>query len=263
MVQKRYPVRALFVVGADGHHSHTRQVLGIGREDFGSPELYSVFEFATDAAWGNEARMVLGPSLTSVLWPLPGNKCRWSFQRELARDQTLEFPHKQRRPVRFYEENSDRVLRDEARGLLADRAPWFEGAIGEFDWTLNVQFGHSLAERYGRGRCWLAGDAAHQTSPAGMQSMNAGLREADAVAGNLRRILREGQGPELMEAYGQRCHQQWQWLLGAPGWPETKANASVWAVERRARLLSCLPATGEDLSVLLSQAGLEFPSLPA
>jgi 2-polyprenyl-6-methoxyphenol hydroxylase-like FAD-dependent oxidoreductase len=70
VVQKRLNLQAAFVVGADGHHSLTRQLLGIGYERVGSPELYSVFEFATDAEFDHESRIVLDPAMTSVLWPL-------------------------------------------------------------------------------------------------------------------------------------------------------------------------------------------------
>ena len=42
---------------------------------------------------------MLDDAITNVLWPLPGNKCRWTFQmrRSEAED---EFPEKERRAVR-------------------------------------------------------------------------------------------------------------------------------------------------------------------
>ena len=257
VVQKRYETRASFVVGADGHHSLTRRLLGIGYGHFGTPEVYAVFEFTSNAQLGNESRIVLDPTTTSALWPLSGGQCRWSFQIQPEAVPPLEFPSKQRRPIRFCEETSDTALREEAQRLLAVRAPWFEGSIGEFDWTLRVQFGHYLAERFGQGRCWLAGDAAHQTSPVGMQSMNAGLREAETLAGNLRSILREHADLELLGTYGQGRQQEWQWLLGLKGAPEPNNQAGVWTTEHRARIPSCLPATGEELLTLLRQIGLE------
>ena len=48
-----------------------------------------------------------------------------------------------------------------------------------------------LAKQFGRNRCWLAGDAAHQTGPVGVQSMNVGFCEAEALSSALHKILRE------------------------------------------------------------------------
>ena len=59
--------------------------------------------------------------------------------------------------------------------LLAARAPWF-GPPRDVGWSTEVRFERRLSPQFGRGRVWLAGDAAHLTGPAGMQSMNAGLR---------------------------------------------------------------------------------------
>ena len=69
------------------------------------------------------------------------------------------------------------------RRYLAERAPWFQSEIKDILWIAQVQFERQLVLRYGEGRCWLAGDAAHQASPAGMHSMNLGLREAADLAG--------------------------------------------------------------------------------
>ena len=57
------------------------------------------------------------------------------------------------------------------------RAPWFHSGIKEVEWATDIQFEHWLAAKFGRSRCWLIGDAAHQSGPVGMQSMNAGLWE--------------------------------------------------------------------------------------
>ena len=75
----------------------------------------------------------------------------------------------------------DRANREFLERLLRQRAPWFKAKIEGFGWSTDVEFQPRLARRYGKERCWLAGDAAHQTGPAGMQSMNVGLIESRTI----------------------------------------------------------------------------------
>jgi 2-polyprenyl-6-methoxyphenol hydroxylase-like FAD-dependent oxidoreductase len=143
------------------------------------------------------------------------------------------------------------------RELLRERAPWFEKGAMDIGWSIEVRFEHRLAESFGRGRVWLAGDAAHLTGPAGMQSMNAGLAEAQGLAARIKRI-RDGQtGLELLDAYGRERLADWGFLLGQRGGLRPGASASEFVAKNAARLLPCLPATGAGLAPLAAQLGLE------
>jgi 2-polyprenyl-6-methoxyphenol hydroxylase-like FAD-dependent oxidoreductase len=78
----------------------------------------------------------------------------------------------------------ERLYASDLCALLAQRAPWYRRAVERVDWGRVVRFERRLARRFGESRVWLAGDAAHGTSPLGAQSMNAGLSEAhDLVRG--------------------------------------------------------------------------------
>ena len=57
-----------------------------------------------------------------------------------------------------------------------------------------------MASRYGAGRVWLAGDAAHLNSPAGGMGMNGGIHDALNLAGKLVRVLR-GEPAGLLQLY--------------------------------------------------------------
>ncbi|HEX6199471.1 MAG TPA: FAD-dependent monooxygenase, partial [Thermoanaerobaculia bacterium] len=82
VVEAESTVVARAVVGADGHRSRVRRALGAELEEVGEPELYAVFEFTSDAPALDEVRVVLDEHGTSVLWPLGGERFRWSFQVE-------------------------------------------------------------------------------------------------------------------------------------------------------------------------------------
>ena len=58
-----------------------------------------------------------------------------------------------------------------------------------------------LAERYGEGRVWLAGDSTHQVIPTGGYGMNTGIGDATALGWVLAAQINGWGGPRLFEAY--------------------------------------------------------------
>lgn len=59
----------------------------------------------------------------------------------------------------------------------------------------------SLADRYGRGRVWLAGDSAHQVVPAGGYGMNTGVGDAVGLGWMLAAIVQGWGDQRLLQAY--------------------------------------------------------------
>ena len=257
VVKRRYPVRARFVVGADGHGSLLRQRLGIEYTRVAGPEFFAAYEFEPDAKGDDEVRVVLEGATTNVLWPLLENKYRWTFQLVKA-DAPIEFPEKERRAVHFAQKTVDDQLRQYVEKVTKQRAPWFSATIKAVTWCTDVVFEQRMAKQFGRGRCWLAGDAAHQTGPVGVQSMNVGLAEAARLAGILWKLLREQAPQNLLQTYNQERQDEWRRLLGLTGGLKPRSDASAWVEEHRARILPCLPGANEDLTRLASQLGLEF-----
>jgi len=58
-----------------------------------------------------------------------------------------------------------------------------------------------VAETYGRGRAWIAGDACHLTSPTGGLGMNTGIGDAVDIAWKLDALLAGWGGSGLLDAY--------------------------------------------------------------
>jgi hypothetical protein len=99
----------------------------------------------------------------------------------------------------------------------AQMAPQFEKAIGVpvkyemlyvGEWKQNLL----LAERYGAGRVFLAGDAAHLMIPTGGLGMNSGVGDAVDLGWKLAATLQGWGGPKLLASYeaerrpvGERC----------------------------------------------------------
>jgi 2-polyprenyl-6-methoxyphenol hydroxylase-like FAD-dependent oxidoreductase len=256
-VKKTMSLQADFVVGADGQGSSVRQQLDIDYQSVGKPQHFVLYEFETEAELPPEMRIVLDEHTVSVLWPLTRNKGRWSFQK-LQADAPADFPQKDRRPVNIVESPGPEDSRHHLLQLLDARAPWFQVDIKEVGWATDIQFEHLLARQFGRDRAWLAGDAAHQTGPIGMQSMNMGFREGADLAARLTRILREKDSPELLGSYNFEHRKEWEQLLGWNGDPDPSGAAGEWVRKRPGRLPTCIPATGSELTLLLRQLGLEF-----
>lgn len=250
---------ARHVVGADGHRSAVRRALGAEFESLGEPELYAVFELTTEGpgsdAIGDELRVVFDQGTTNVLWPLGGGRFRWSFQVKVA-TVGLERPDKSRLSVQVGKHAYPYLSKEDLETLIRLRAPWFEPVVADVPWSVAVQFERRLASSFGRGGVWLAGDAAHLALPAGVHSMNLGLAEAHELGERIARVARKGGPADLLDDYGRERRAEWQRLLA--GRVEATSQATEWVREQRGRIVSCLPASGEDLDRLAGQLGLRL-----
>jgi 2-polyprenyl-6-methoxyphenol hydroxylase-like FAD-dependent oxidoreductase len=103
-----------------------------------------------------------------------------------------------------------RIMVDATDGTVTpetvDRQFYLRRALGadvDVEWVdINIWRRRSaLAERYGRGRVWLAGDAVHQLSPTGGMGMNTGVADAVDIGWKLAAILQGWGGPGLLDSY--------------------------------------------------------------
>jgi 2-polyprenyl-6-methoxyphenol hydroxylase-like FAD-dependent oxidoreductase len=121
-----------------------------------------------------------------------------------------------------------------------------------------TQFERRLARRFGKGRVWLAGDAAHVTSPLGGHSMNVGLIEAHDLVNRIVEASRRGSGTGSLERYEIERQREWHKLLGVNVSFELLPHAPPWLVAHARRIVPALPASGKGLSDILQKLGLEL-----
>ena len=253
VIDKELTFRAAFVVGADGHRSLVRRALGTPFEEVAPSQVFAVVECR--ARSDDEMRLLLEEKTVSALWPLPDGRARWSFELE-APEVSAEDRFKSRLTTRMGERHFPHLDEARVRAVLWERAPWFEAELGELGWSAEVRFERRLASSFGHGRVWLAGDAAHLTGPAGMQSMNAGIDEASDLSSRIVGALRGGKGVSTLESYGAERRAAWEFLLGRRGGLRPGPRTPPFLAANAARLLPCLPATGEELVALAGQLGL-------
>jgi 2-polyprenyl-6-methoxyphenol hydroxylase-like FAD-dependent oxidoreductase len=229
-------IRPAYVIGADGYDSAVRRMSGIEMEEHGAGQYFSVYEIEAAGELPAEVRVIIDPDLTSVYWPLEEGRCRWGFQ------------------IRHASEHAASMERLEQ--LIAARAPWCTARPTQIDWSTLGLFERRLTPSFGKGRVWLAGDAAHQATPVGVHSMNSGLVEARELAARLARIERETGAPSLLQEFATETQEAWQWLLNADQTVRPLPGADPWVRQNAARLFACIPASGDDLEPLLEQIRL-------
>jgi 2-polyprenyl-6-methoxyphenol hydroxylase-like FAD-dependent oxidoreductase len=249
VVGRSETIRPAYVIGADGYDSLVRRMSGIETTEHGGGQVLSVYEIEATGELPAECRVILDPDLTSVYWPLEQGRCRWGFQ------------------IRDASEHAASMERLEQ--LIAARAPWWTARPTQIYWSTLGLFERRLAERFGQGRVWLAGDSAHQAAPVGVHSMNSGLEEARELATRIARLLRGDGPPSLLDDFATQMHDTWQRLLdpGAVRARQDTAGAEAarsvrgrvadpWVQQNAARIVQCIPASGDDLEALLEQIGL-------
>lgn len=142
------------------------------------------------------------------------------------------------------------------RQLLESRMPWYTAQADRFEWSGSAEFHPALADRFGDGRVWLAGDAAHSTGPLGGQSLNVGIHEANEL---VHRIVEQRNNAALRPfgaSYAQQRRLEWQRLFGLGTSELVPKRAQAWIKHNIASLLPSLPASGDDLDDLLEQLHL-------
>ncbi|WP_328766665.1 FAD-dependent monooxygenase [Streptomyces sp. NBC_00286] len=160
-------IRCPFVVGCDGPASTVRDCAGIGWH--GRPYAEEVVLADLDLGGISErsgAEVFAGRQGLLFLFPL-GEQATW---RLLATRASTDGAGQN------FGQPGSAVPQAELQHLLNDAG--LQNRIERLAWSARVPLQCGLAGRFRRGRLFLAGDAAHNYSPATGQGMNAGIQDA-------------------------------------------------------------------------------------
>jgi 2-polyprenyl-6-methoxyphenol hydroxylase-like FAD-dependent oxidoreductase len=179
---RTHTVRARYLVGCDGPAGTIREQLGISLEGRGtiakSLNLYfRSAELASfhDKGWARFYRVIDETGCWGELIPMDG--------KELWRLTVFDAPLSDAAP--------DFLLRKMAGGAF----PYEMLSVSPWDRR------DYIATRYGVGRVFISGDAAHQCSPTGGIGMHTGLEEVVNLAWKLEAMLAGWGGPKLLASY--------------------------------------------------------------
>jgi len=226
-------IHADFVIGADGRASHVRQALGIRTVTSGM-ERYAMFEFPSSPP--AEPELAISHELCHLITPLSERRARGSFQLPRGQEWTADL---------------------ELLGKLLHARAEQQAQPTELDWSEIMDFEPHVAEQFGRGRVWLAGDAAHRASPLGVQSMNRGLSEAWELTSEIAAVASGKRSLAALELLGNAQRKDWLQTLAVGPDFEGSLQAPGWLSGHAAQIVSALPVSGPDLEDLLRQLGIE------
>ncbi len=260
VVGKTYERDIPLVIGADGHGSLVRRQMGIELGETGPAGTFAVFELEGETLPPDlpgedarrEVRITIVDGRRSIWWPLPGRRTRLGV--ELPADEgPTAGRDKSRLPsiVPWLATPFDDLRLQE---LVAERLPWHAAPSGRLMWSVAIRFERALATSFGRGRVWLAGDAAHLTFPFGVRSMNEGIVEARQLATRCGHVL-EGTAPVAsLDSYGHERLAHWHALLAsteAPAPATTRGDS--WLTANASGIIEALPVATRDPGHLLGR----------
>ncbi|MDQ0960922.1 2-polyprenyl-6-methoxyphenol hydroxylase-like FAD-dependent oxidoreductase [Streptomyces sp. B4I13] len=84
---------------------------------------------------------------------------------------------------------------------VVDRLAPRPAVLSRLRWSSVFRISHRIVDRYGEGRVFVAGDAAHIHPPTGAQGMNTGIQDACNLAWKLASVIHGEAGPALLTTY--------------------------------------------------------------
>ena len=254
-------VHASYLVGGDGAHSIVRKVLDLRFEGAAYPQDFLLADCRVEGLpHPGDFGIFLHETDFAVYLPLPDGKGmgRIITQRPGQPGNSNETVDKQGGkdvPLPLVEE-------------AFRKATQMDVTLHDSIWTSLYRVHHRGVDRYGKGRAFVAGDAAHIHSPAGGQGMNTGLQDAANLAWKLVLALRQpgGASTRLLDTYhderwpvGQRVlkvtDEMFSTMTTQSGWIATVRNA---VMPRVAGLLSHTDLAREFAFDFLSQLGIHY-----
>lgn len=168
------------LVGCDGSWSMTRETLGYSLAGSSLDERWLIIDLEDSPSASPETIVFCDPRRPAILLPGPRDTRRYEFKLMPG-------------------ETDETMLADTYIARLLDA---HDGVPGARIIRKTVYHFHArIANKWGRGRIWLAGDAAHLMPPFAGQGMNGGIRDAANLAWKLVAVIKGLCGPHLLQSY--------------------------------------------------------------
>jgi 2-polyprenyl-6-methoxyphenol hydroxylase-like FAD-dependent oxidoreductase len=194
-------VRAGYLVGADGAHSMVRKSLGLTFEGAAFEEQYMLGDVEVDwsmpRGYGVRSMHQTDGKTDDLLVciPLPGrNRYRMS---------ALVPPDLSAEPSNAVAHGFEGDRKPELHHIQAvlDRMSPEPTTARNLRWSSVFRISHRIVDAYGRGRVFVAGDAAHIHPPTGAQGMNTGIQDAHNLAWKLALAVSGRAASGLLDSY--------------------------------------------------------------
>jgi len=232
----RRTLRSTYLVGCDGGASPVRKQLGIrlkGEGDiarlrqglFYCEQLYDRLPIGSGPGRGRHYLVAGGPPTFMIM---QDSTRHWTVHSAVESDDEMR---------RMFE----RIIGVDLPYEMLYCAEWRQNLL--------------LAERYGEGRVFLAGDAVHLVIPTGGLGMNTGVGDATDLAWKLAATLQGWGGPGLLASYEAERRQIGERVVGASRYASLGYRA--WLAEVRAEIGDDTPAGSAARAHLVEVANVE------
>ena len=192
MLNDNSTLKIKYLVGCDGAKSQVRKSMGLS---FAGGTYESEFLLADAKISGdlseNRVQVYLGNKHVGVYMPLKED--------EFARVITVGPKKSQPESHESLTTRMDATLSEIQEAF--SEATFQQIELKDPKWVSRYRVHHRSVESMQKGRCFVAGDAAHIHSPAGGQGMNTGLQDAANLAWKLSLVIKGIAAPKLLETY--------------------------------------------------------------
>jgi pentachlorophenol monooxygenase len=197
-------VRAGYLVGADGAHSVIRKTLGLTFEGAAFEEQYMLGDVEVDwslpRGWAVRSMHQSEGNTDDLLVciPLPGRgRYRMSM---MVPDDLASAPAAGNDGIAHGFEGPRKPELRHIQAVL-DRLSPQPVTARNLRWSSVFRISHRIVDSYGRGRVFVAGDAAHIHPPTGAQGMNTGIQDAHNLSWKLALALAGDAASGLTDSY--------------------------------------------------------------
>jgi 2-polyprenyl-6-methoxyphenol hydroxylase-like FAD-dependent oxidoreductase len=239
-----------YIAGCDGAHSSVRHILDL--EFKGAPYPYYWLLADCDLDWKyplHHMSVFIHPSGVTAYFPLYSDRGRLMFELPDA-------------PVD--EEMPEPTIGD-VRRLMGEREIDYR-SVGNPNWLAYFKLHHRMVDKYGDGRVFLCGDAAHIHSPIGGQGMNTGIQDSYNLAWKLALVLKGESPGSLLDSYNTERHRVGKGVVGLTDMATKMIglhNPVLAAIRNKLiGTLSALDPVEEKLLLTLSQIEINYRESP-
>ncbi|MFZ4776292.1 MAG: FAD-dependent monooxygenase [Terrimicrobiaceae bacterium] len=182
---RTFVIHADYLVGAGGAHSPSRGALNERLAGITYPRRYLVADVAASGVHGEDHLISVAISTSGMVMTIELPDGRSLVLTDLPESSSPAVPP---------------VIDDVREALTAHLNRPFE--VSDLRWASVYRMHRRMSPKFSEGRCFLAGDAAHISSPLGGEGLNAGILDGASLAWMLAAVLRRGGKPDLLDAYG-------------------------------------------------------------
>ncbi|SAK58995.1 FAD-dependent oxidoreductase [Caballeronia pedi] len=180
-----YPLKAQYVVAADGARSPMRRALNLDSHGRTFKDRFLIADVKMKAPFPTERWFWFDPPFhrnqSVLLHRQPDNVWRIDFQLGWDADPVAE-------------KEPERVI-PRVKALLGEDAEF------ELEWVSVYTFSCLRMDSFRHGRIIFAGDSAHGVSPFGARGANSGVQDADNLAWKLKLVVNGDAPPALLDTY--------------------------------------------------------------